>query len=135
MELTMKKLLFLTFILAGMISACGGSPTDDGTLSLEISADKAFELYQNGTFFLDVRSGEEWDEFHAPDSTWIPLNQLPDRLGELPRDRLIVVVCRSGNRSAIGRDLLLNEGFTQVTSLEGGLKEWVASGYPTAAGP
>jgi rhodanese-related sulfurtransferase len=135
MELTMKNLLFLTLIFGGMISACGGSTATEDTLSLEISADRAFELYQNGTFFLDVRAEEEWDEFHAPNSTWIPLNQLPDRLGELPRDRLIVVVCRSGNRSAIGRDLLLNEGFTQVTSLEGGLKEWVASGYPTATGP
>ena len=49
---------------------------------------------------------------------------------EVPRDREIVVVCRSGNRSQQGRDILLNAGYTQVTSMQGGLNEWRASGYP-----
>jgi rhodanese-related sulfurtransferase len=49
-------------------------------------------------FVLDVRTQEEWDEFHAPNTTFIPLDQLPARLNELPRpgDR---IVCRTGNRS------------------------------------
>jgi rhodanese-related sulfurtransferase len=51
-------------------------------------------------------------------------------LNEVPRDRQIVVVCRSGNRSQQGRDILLNAGFEQVTSMTGGLNEWRASGYP-----
>ena len=79
---------------------------------------------------LDVRTREEWDDFHAPNTTLIPLDQLPSRLNEIPRDREIVVVCRSGNRSQQGRDILLNAGFQQVTSMRGGLNEWCASGYP-----
>lgn len=130
----MKKLLFIIILVALALSACGGA-AEENTLPREISAGDAFELYQNDTFFLDVRTQEEWNEFHAPDSTLIPLDQLPDLLNELSKDELIVVVCRSGNRSAAGRQILIEAGFTQVTSLEGGLSEWVASEYPIENGP
>jgi rhodanese-related sulfurtransferase len=96
----------------------------------EISVSEAYSKYQNGAYVLDVRTQEEWADFHAPNTTLIPLDQLPARLNEIPRDREIVVVCRSGNRSKQGRDILLNAGFQQVTSMQGGLNEWRASGYP-----
>ena len=99
-------------------------------LPSEISASEAYNKYQNGAFLLDVRTQAEWNEFHAPNTTLIPLDQLSSRLGEIPRDREVVVVCRSGNRSQQGRDILLNAGFQQVTSMQGGLNEWRASGYP-----
>jgi rhodanese-related sulfurtransferase len=99
-------------------------------LARDVSVSDAYRLYQNGAFVLDVRTLEEWNEFHAPNTTLIPLDQLPARINEVPRDRQIVVVCRSGNRSQQGRDILLNAGFEQVTSMTGGLNEWRASGYP-----
>lgn len=105
------------------------------TLPPEITVPEAFEKYQSGSYFLDVRQPEEWAEYHAPNSTLIPLGELPNRLNELPRDQEIVVVCRSGNRSQQGRDVLLNAGFSQVTSMAGGLKEWKSAGYPTVSGP
>jgi phage shock protein E len=99
-------------------------------LPLEISIDKAYSMYQNDAFVLDVRTESEWSEFHAPGTTLIPLDQLASRLNEVPRDRQIVVVCRSGNRSQQGRDILLQAGFTQVTSMSGGLNAWRNAGYP-----
>jgi rhodanese-related sulfurtransferase len=102
---------------------------------LQISVKDAYAMYQEGVFFLDVRTQEEWADFHVPDSTLIPLDQLPNRLNELPRDRPIVVVCRSGNRSQQGRDILLNAGFTQVVSMTGGLNQWRDAGYPITSGP
>lgn len=96
----------------------------------EISVGEAYTKYQQGAFFIDVRTQEEWNEFHAPNTSLVPLDQLPARLSDLPRDREIVVVCRSGNRSQEGRDILLNAGFTNVTSMQGGLNEWRAAGYP-----
>ena len=96
----------------------------------EIGVSEAYNKYQNGAYVLDVRTPEEWNDFHAPNTTLIPLDQLPSRLNEIPRDKEIVVVCRSGNRSQQGRDILLNAGFQQVTSMQGGLNEWRASGYP-----
>ena len=92
--------------------------------------DQAYEKYQAGAFVLDVRTQQEWDEYHAPNTTLIPLDQLVSRLNEIPRDKEIVVVCRSGNRSQQGRDLLLEAGFQQVTSMTGGLNEWRSKGYP-----
>jgi rhodanese-related sulfurtransferase len=88
-----------------------------------------------GAFVLDVRQPDEWNEYHVPGSTLIPLDQLETRLNEVPQDKEIVVVCRSGNRSQPGRDVLKNAGFKQVTSMAGGLKEWKAAGLPTVAGP
>jgi rhodanese-related sulfurtransferase len=96
----------------------------------EISISQAYEKYQQGVFFLDVRTQAEWDSFHIPNTTLIPLDQLPTRLNEVPQDREIVVVCRSGNRSKTGRDQLRQAGYDQVTSMSGGVNAWQAAGYP-----
>ena len=101
----------------------------------EISAAEAVAKRDSGAFILDVREPDEWNQFHVPDSTLIPLGELASRVNELPKDKEIVVVCRSGNRSAKGRDILLSAGFTQVTSMAGGLTQWKAAGYPTVSGP
>jgi rhodanese-related sulfurtransferase len=133
MEAILNKLVLLVLLLAPLLAACGAAP--EPGLPLELSVDEAYGLYEQGTYFLDVRSPDEWNEFHAPNSTLIPLNELADRLNEVPRDQTVVVVCRSGNRSSQARDLLLEAGFTQVTSMRGGLSEWAAKGYPGATGP
>ncbi len=88
-----------------------------------------------GAFILDVRTPEEWNEFHISGATLIPLDQLEMRLNEVPKDKEVVVVCRSGNRSKVGRDALKAAGYTQVTSMAGGLNAWKAAGLPTVAGP
>ena len=128
------SLLVLIAILSLGISSCSTAPVLDAeastALPAEISIDEAHELFQEGVFFLDVRTQEEWDDFHAPNTTLIPLDQLESRLGELPEDEQIVVVCRSGNRSQAGRDILLTNGFEQATSMDGGLNAWRAAGYP-----
>ena len=115
------------FISQGSAEA-GGYPR-------EVSVEEAAAKRDAGAFLLDVRQPEEWNEFHIPGSTLIPLGELAARLDELPRDREIVVVCRSGNRSAQGRDILLAAGFTQATSMAGGVTQWRAAGNPTVSGP
>jgi rhodanese-related sulfurtransferase len=79
---------------------------------------------------LDVRTQQEWDDFHIPGTTLIPLDQLESRVSELPADEEIVVICRSGNRSQVGRDILLQAGFESVTSVDGGVTAWQSRGYP-----
>lgn len=103
--------------------------------ALEISVTEAAARRDAGAFILDVREPEEWEAGHIPDSTLIPLDQLAARVSELPADQPIVVVCRSGNRSQAGRDILLDAGFEQVTSMAGGLNEWQTLGLPTVTGP
>jgi rhodanese-related sulfurtransferase len=99
-------------------------------LPSEVQATQAYDLYQKGALFLDVRTQQEWDQGHIARSTLIPLDALPARINELPKDKDIVVVCRSGARSKEGTTLLRQAGFTRVTCLTGGLQAWVAAGYP-----
>jgi rhodanese-related sulfurtransferase len=120
--------LFIVLLVMWGNSRAKSNPS--AALPPQISVSEAYNKYQNGAFVLDVRTQEEWDDFHAPNTTLIPLDQLASRLNEIPRDKEIVVVCRSGNRSQQGRDILLDAGFPQVTSMQGGLNEWRASGYP-----
>ena len=97
-------------------------------------SNEAVAKQQEGAFILDVREPSEWNDAHIEGATLVPLGELESRVNELPRDQEIVVACRSGNRSAQARDVLLNDGFTQVTSMAGGLNQWKAAGYPTVSG-
>lgn len=111
------------------------APAGEKALAREINATQAAELRDQGAFILDVREPDEWNAGHIPGATLIPLGELSSRLSELPQDQQIVVVCRSGNRSATGRDILLDAGFQQVTSMGGGMNSWVSLGLPTVTGP
>jgi rhodanese-related sulfurtransferase len=123
-------------IIAGLAIVIGlGGRDQTGSLALEVSVDQAHQMRSDGAFMLDVREPDEWNSGHIPGATLIPLGQLPDRVNELPVDQKIVVVCRSGNRSATGRDILLNAGFDQVTSMAGGMNQWAAKGYEIVTGP
>ena len=128
-------ILFTTLIMS-LLSACGSQngQTTATALPMEVSAQEAATLRDQGAFILDVRQPDEWAQFHIPGATLIPLGDLPDRLQEVPTDKMIVVVCRTGYRSASGRDILLNAGFTQVTSMAGGVTEWQAQGLPITSG-
>jgi rhodanese-related sulfurtransferase len=98
--------------------------------SVEITPAQAYAKFQQGAFFLDVRSQEEWDQSHIAGSTLIPLDQLQNRLSELPKEQDIVVVCLSGHRSLSGATLLQQAGFKRVFCLSGGIQAWLAAGYP-----
>ena len=122
--------LLVVALIVYIILQSGGGSGGNTSLPAAINVDEAYSKYQSGVFVLDVRTQEEWNEFHAPNTTLIPLDQLQARLSEVPQDKEIVVVCRSGNRSQQGRDILLAAGFKQVTSMTGGLNEWRSKGYP-----
>ena len=95
---------------------------------------EAASLRDDGAFMLDVRQPAEWKDGHIPGATLIPLGEPAARANEVPRDQPIVVVCRSGNRSAQGRDILLQAGFPAVTSLDGGMIDWAQAGLPVETG-
>ncbi len=109
-------------------------PQSAAPVPTTISVTQASQLRQQGAFILDVREPSEWAQFHIPGATLIPLGSLPSRLNEVPKDRQVVVVCRTGVRSAQGRDILLKAGFTKVTSMTGGMNQWQAQGLPIATG-
>lgn len=84
---------------------------------------------------LDVRENNEWAAGRAPHALHIPMDEVGIRQAEIPRDRQIVVVCRSGGRSSRVVEYLLSQGFDAV-NLAGGMQAWHAAGRPmTHDGP
>ena len=77
-------------------------------------------------YLLDVRQPHEWEivNLEADGAVLIPLDELDDRLDELPTDREIVVYCRTGARSANAAQMLVEEGFAGVFNLVGGIHAW-----------
>jgi rhodanese-related sulfurtransferase len=98
--------------------------------SAEIPVAAAYQKYQQGAFFLDVRTQAEWDQAHLAKSTLIPLDQLSNRLRDVPKDQDVVVICRSGARSKEGMTILRGAGYSRVSCMTGGLLAWKAAGYP-----
>lgn len=80
-------------------------------------------------WLLDVREPEEWQAGHAPWAVHVPLGELPSRLHELPADREVVVVCRSGGRSAQAVMWLTQQG-REALNLDGGMHAWADAGRP-----
>lgn len=120
-------------ILLGILSVLliSGCVPQSSASAPEISTTEAHALFSNGnTFFLDVREQGEWDDVHIPGTTLVPLGELAERLNEVPKDKNIVVICRSGNRSQQGRDILIQAGYTNVTSMAGGITDWLNQGFP-----
>jgi rhodanese-related sulfurtransferase len=82
-----------------------------------------------GALLLDVRNPDEWEAGHVEGSTWIPMNQLVDRQGELPTDREIVVICKVGGRSARVAEALVAAGY-HAANVAGGAEAWQQAGLP-----
>jgi rhodanese-related sulfurtransferase len=81
---------------------------------------------------LDVREQDEWDAGHIDGAQHIPLGELGARLAELPKDRLVVAVCRSGSRSDRAAKGLRGNGL-EAENLDGGVTAWSRAGLPLVA--
>ena len=79
---------------------------------------------------IDVREPEEYARGHLPNSRLLPLKNLVDEIEELPRDRSVFLVSRSGRRSTRAMRLLIDLGFEEVFNLKGGVLSWMARGRP-----
>jgi rhodanese-related sulfurtransferase len=80
-------------------------------------------------FLLDVREDDEWAAGHAPSAVHLRLGELGTRAAELPRDREVYVICRSGARSAYAAQALAGAGWTTVNVADG-MTGWAVAGRP-----
>ena len=94
-----------------------------------ITAIEAHQALADGAVLLDVRERDEWRAGHAPQARHLVLSQLQDHLDDLPTDRPIITVCRSGRRSAIAANTLTRHGY-QAANLIGGMNAWATAGLP-----
>jgi rhodanese-related sulfurtransferase len=95
----------------------------------EIDASDAEGRVDDGALVLDVREHDEWAAGRVDGSLHIPLGELGARQGEIPGDRALIVVCRSGPRSARATAVLVAADYDAV-NLAGGLKAWERAGLP-----
>jgi rhodanese-related sulfurtransferase len=128
-QLTVVLIVALIVFLIAISAGKGGLGS-----TREVSVDDAYKMFQNGTYVLDVSWPAEWEEYHAPNTKLIPLDQLYNRLDEVPKDRQVLVVSRSQKTSQEACDLLLSAKVNAV-SMAGSMSEWYAKGYPIEGAP
>jgi len=118
-----KKIIGMFLLLfAGAAAGCGQSPAAAG---VDVSVDEALRLWQNKeAVIVDVRTPAEYREGHIPGVVNIPLDELEKRKNEVPKDKKVVLICRTGNRSAEGTRLLRGSGFQNVFNSTGGMSTW-----------
>ena len=109
---------------------CGITPTVTSEESAQDDDTSVEELktridQDDGVFILDVREPQEFEICRIPNSTLIPLGDLPQRLSELEGKNEMVVHCKSGVRSARAVKLLREVGFSQAKNLQGGILAWI----------
>ncbi len=88
---------------------------------------------KEGALMVDVRNKSEVEEvtFDVQNYMNIPLNELEDRINEIPKDKEIIMVCLSGGRSLKTTYFLMNAGYENVFNMRDGIIKWAAKGFPT----
>ena len=79
---------------------------------------------------IDVRSAEEYAAGHVPGAVNIPHDQVPSRLAEIPKDKEVVLYCRSGRRSGLAAETLEANGYKDLRLLQGDMPGWEKAGLP-----
>ena len=123
----MKKLVFLLLAVL-LLAACGqDKENNQGAVYMNITAEEAKEIMdsEEGYIILDVRTREEYDEGHIPGAILIPNTEIEEKAeGVLTdKDQLILVYCRSGRRSKIAAEALVELGYTNIKEF-GGIIDW-----------
>jgi rhodanese-related sulfurtransferase len=141
-------ILVLFFIVSVALSGCiGDKKSVNNTVTdtkvsekdtyTNINVQQGKEMIDRGdVFILDVRTPEEYASGHIKNSTLlavqdIPANELDIKLKEIPKDRSILVYCRTGKRSVAASTILVGNGFSKVYNMQGGITEWNNAGYET----
>ena len=123
----MKKLILLLLAVM-MLTACGqDKENDQGVAYLNITAEEAKQIMdtEEGYIILDVRTQEEYDQGHIPGAIVISHEEIAEKAEEVltDKDQLILVYCRSGRRSKIAAEALVELGYTNIKEF-GGIIDW-----------
>ena len=123
----MKKLFFLLLAVM-LLTACGqDKENDQGAVYVNITAEEAKQIMdkEEGFIILDVRTQEEYDQGHIPGAIVISHEEIAEKADEVltDKDQLILVYCRSGRRSKIAAEALVELGYTNIKEF-GGIIDW-----------
>ena len=111
--------------------------TNPGTIPTIDATEAARRLREDPArpVLLDVREINEFVEVRAPGAALVPTSSFVARLGELPADRPLLVICHLGNRSAAVVGYLARMGRTDAVNVAGGMDAWARAGLPVHRGP
>ena len=123
----MKKLI-LILLMVLLLTACGqDKENDQGAVYVNITAEQAKQIVdsEEGYIILDVRTQEEYDQGHIPGAILIPNTEIEARAEKIltDKDQLILVYCRSGRRSKLAAEALVELGYTNIKEF-GGIIDW-----------
>ena len=90
-------------------------------------------LEENNDLLVDVREQHEFDDLHIPGSILVPLSEFSERYEELPKDKNIIMQCRSGARSSKTTDILVENGYKAI-NMAGGILAWEEADFPIEYG-
>jgi rhodanese-related sulfurtransferase len=120
-------------IPAGFLAlAAGLSLAADPPLA-PVSQEALIERLDDGAkapYVLDVRTADEYVSGHVPGAVNIPHDQLASRLAEVPKDRDVVLYCRSGRRAVLAAEVLADNGYARLEHLQGDITAWMDQGRP-----
>jgi len=123
----MKKLVVLLLVVMLLIACGQNKANDQEAVYVNITAEEARQILdrEEGYIILDVRTREEYDQGHIPGAILIPDTEIEVRAEEMltDKDQLILVYCRSGRRSKLAAEALVELGYTNIREF-GGIIDW-----------
>ena len=122
-----KNILFpVLAILAGVLIVILMGFGNKNEVSIKYVLDNKKDIV-----LIDVREPEELQaDGYIEGATNIPMNILPSSLNNVPKDKQVIVYCRSGRRSVVSVNQLSQLGYTNVKSMTGGIQAWKGAGLP-----
>jgi rhodanese-related sulfurtransferase len=121
----MKTLVTVLMLLCVTVTAFAGNAKN-----VDSKQAKGILAQKGNMFLVDVRTPDEYRQAHLRGAVSIPLNDLKSRLGEIPKNRPVLVYCAVGARSAPAAGFLAMKGYQEVYHLTDGLVGWYKNGFP-----
>ena len=123
-----------TALITTIIAITSACSADTSAIAVTtISAEQGKKIVDaSSMFLLDVRSPGEYGEVHIAGAFLLPVQDMPDSLTKIDslKQKPILVYCRSGHRSRQAADIMMKNGFSLVSSMEGGINAWEEKGFP-----
>jgi rhodanese-related sulfurtransferase len=113
------------------------APAAAGASLPSISPQALLERQAKGdasVFVLDVRTPQEFAAGHVPGAVNVPYDQVASQLAQIPKDKDVVLYCKSGRRAGLAADVLAANGYTKLEHLQGDIQAWLQDGRPVESG-
>ena len=121
----MKRVMLMVLMLAAMVTQVWAAEKNITSRDAKALLDK-----NKGIYLLDVRTPQEYSQGKLAGSVLIPIGEFERRIGEVPKNKTIVVYCAVGSRSKPVANFLAQQGYNDVYNMTDGIVGWYRNGFP-----